>query len=224
MSGIVADIIRTILPDLNEAAITGDGIAILFFRRRTFGEGLFPQQAEEYATRLARQIEWVGQLVLLTATPLSLSEGRQIVAHYRAMMRMNPRNAFFTTLTRRRNRHCYYSGTESDEDLVGNSPSAASSRASSIRGRPMTQGGRRGRSNAPLRGVHHQTDLDDTPHDSSVSPPCRVRHPGTTEGRPPNANDKKDRKGQSAKPSLKNLSSLSDSGAYVQWKESLNYY
>ena len=58
----------------------------------------------------------------------------------------------------------------SDEDLVGNPPSAASSRASSIRGRPMTRGGKRGRSNAPLRGVHYQTDLDETPHDSSVSP------------------------------------------------------
>ena len=33
-SGIVADIIRTILPDLNEAAIAGDRIAILFFGRR----------------------------------------------------------------------------------------------------------------------------------------------------------------------------------------------
>ena len=87
MSGIVTDIIRTILPNLNEAAIAGDGIAILFFGRRAFGEGLFPQQAEEYAARLARQIKWVGQLVLLTATPLSLSEGRQTVTHYRAMMR-----------------------------------------------------------------------------------------------------------------------------------------
>ena len=71
MSGIVTDIIRTILPDLNEAAITGDGIAVHFFGRRAFGEGLFPQQAEKYAARLARKIEWVGQLVLLTATPLS---------------------------------------------------------------------------------------------------------------------------------------------------------
>ena len=44
------------------------------------------------------------------------------------------------------------------------------------------------------------------------------------EGRPSNVNEKKDRKGQSAKPSLKNLFSLSDSGAYMQWKESLNYY
>ena len=86
MSGIVVDIIRKILPDLNEAAIAGDGIAILFFGRRALGEGLFPQQPEEYAARLARQIEWVGQLVLLTAIPLSLSEGRQTVASYRAMM------------------------------------------------------------------------------------------------------------------------------------------
>ena len=137
-SGIVTSIIRTVLPDLNEAAIAGDGIAILFFGRRAFGEGLFPQQAEEYATRLARQIEWVGQLVLLTATPLLLSEGRQTVAHYRAMMRMNQWNAFSTTQTRRRSQHHYYSGTESDEDLVGNPPSAASSWACSRRGRPMT--------------------------------------------------------------------------------------
>ena len=99
-SGIVADIIRTILPDLNEAAIAGDGIAILFFRRRAFGEGLFPQQAEEYAARLARQIEWVGQLVLLTATPLPLSAGRQTVACYRAMVRMNQWNVFSTAQTR----------------------------------------------------------------------------------------------------------------------------
>ena len=32
-SGVIADIIHTILPDLNEAAVVGDGIAILFFRR-----------------------------------------------------------------------------------------------------------------------------------------------------------------------------------------------
>ena len=96
VSGIVADMIRTIFPDLNEVAIAGDGIAILFFRRRAFGEGLFPQQAEEYAARLARQIEWVGQLILLTATPLPLPEGRQTVACYRAMMRMNQQNASFT--------------------------------------------------------------------------------------------------------------------------------
>ena len=67
----------------------------------------------------------------------------------------------------------------------------------------MTRGGRRGRSNAPSRGVHHQTDLDETPHDSSVSPPHRTRHPTMTEGRPSNAHEKKDQKGQSAKPSLK---------------------
>ena len=42
-SGVVADIIRIILPDLNEAAVAGDGIAILFFRKRVFGEGLLPQ-------------------------------------------------------------------------------------------------------------------------------------------------------------------------------------
>ena len=89
---------------------------------------------------------------------------------------------------------------QSDEDLVGNPPSVASSRASSIRGRPMTRGGRRGRSNTPSRGAHQQTDLGETPHDSSVSPPCRTRHPATTEGRPSNANEKKDQKGDQQNP------------------------
>ena len=59
----------------------------------------------------------------------------------------------------------------------------------------MTRGCKRGRSNAPSRGVHHQTDLDETPHDSSVSPLCRMRHPATTEGRPPNTNERKEQKG-----------------------------
>ena len=41
---------------------------------------------------------------------------------------------------------------------------------------------------------------------------------------PPHANGRKDKRGRIAKPPLNYLSSLSDSGAYVQWKESLNYY
>ena len=77
-SGVIADIICTILPDLNEAAVAGDGIAILFFGRWAFGEGLPPHQAEEYVTLLPRQIEWVGQLFLLTATPLLLTKGREM--------------------------------------------------------------------------------------------------------------------------------------------------
>ena len=37
-------------------------------------------------------------------------------------------------------------------------------------------------------------------------------------------NGRKDKRGRTAKPSLNDLSSLSDSGAYMQWKESINYY
>ena len=88
-SGVIVDVIHTISNDLNEAAVAGDGIAILFFGRRVFGEGLLPHQAEEYAAILSRQIEWVGQLVLLTATPLLLTEGRQTVIRYKAMVRAN---------------------------------------------------------------------------------------------------------------------------------------
>ena len=86
-SGIVMEIICSILPDLNKAAVAGDGIAILFFGRRVFGEGLLPHQADEYAARLSRQIDWVRQLALLTATPLLLTEGRQNLARYKAMVR-----------------------------------------------------------------------------------------------------------------------------------------
>ena len=176
MSGIVADIIHTILPNLNKAAVAGDGIAILFFRRQLFCEGL-PYQAEEYSARLSRQIEWVRQLVLLMATPLLLTEGRQTLARYKVMLRASQCPVLPTVPPRRKKSLCYYySDTESDEDLVGNAPSIASSRASSTRGIPSEWGmaiacrGRRGRSSAPSIGPHHQTDLDETPHDSSLSP------------------------------------------------------
>ena len=88
----------------------------------------------------------------------------------------------------------------------------------------MTQGGaRRGRGNAPSRGACHQTDLEDTHQDSSVSPPHRRRDSGTDGVTPNNPGGRKS-KGQSAKPSLRHLSTLADMGAYIQWKESLNYY
>ena len=136
-SGIVTDIICTILPNLNEAAVACNGIAILFFRRRVFGEGLLPYQAEEYAARLSRQIEWVGQLALLMATPLLFTEGRQTLARYKALVRASQHPELPALPPRRKKRLCYYySDTESDEDLVGNAPSVASNRASSVKGTP----------------------------------------------------------------------------------------
>ena len=139
-SGVVADIICTILPDLNKAAVAGNGIAILFFGRRVFSEDLLPQQAEEYAARLSRQIEWVRQLVLLTATPLLLTEGRQTLTRYKAMVRASQCPVLPALPPRRRKSLCYYySDTESDKDLVGNAPSVSSSRASSTRGTPCEQ-------------------------------------------------------------------------------------
>ena len=56
-SEIVTDIIRMILPDLNEAMIAGDGIAILFFGSRAFAVGLALEHAEIYAD------SWQGKLI-----------------------------------------------------------------------------------------------------------------------------------------------------------------
>ena len=80
-------------------------------------------------------MEWVGKLVLLTATPLLLTEGRQTVTRYKSMVRANnqPVLPAFPPRQRQSLRY-YYSDTESDEDLLGNIPSIASSRASSVRG------------------------------------------------------------------------------------------
>ena len=89
MSGVVAIKFHTILPNLNEGVMAGDSIAILFFGRWVFGEGLLPDQVEEYAPMLSRQIEWVKQLVLLWATHLLQIEGRQTLARYKAMIRAN---------------------------------------------------------------------------------------------------------------------------------------
>ena len=84
----------------------------------------------------------------------------------------------------------------------------------------MSCGGRRGQSNAPPRGPHHQTDLDNAPHDSSPSPAWQARLPVPMNAGSSHTNGRKDKRGRTAKPSLSDLSSLSDSGAYVQWKES----
>ena len=136
-SGIVTDIIHSKLPDLSKAAVAGDGVAILFFGSRVFGEGLFPHQAEEYDTSLSSQIEWVGQLVLLMATPLLLTEGRQTLTRYKAMIRASQCPVIPAFPPMGRKSLCYYySDMESDEDLVGNAPSVASNRASSAKGTP----------------------------------------------------------------------------------------
>ena len=155
---------------------------------------------EEYAAILSRQIEWVGKLVLLTATPLLLTEGRQTVTRYKAMMRANNQPVLPTFPPRQRRSHHYdYSDMQSDEDLVGNAPSIMSSRASSARGAPTergratARGGRKGRSSAPSRGPPHHMDLDETPQDSSVSPAWRRGAPTPSNSGPSHANGKKDK-------------------------------
>ena len=151
--------------------------------------------------------------------PLILSEARQTVAHYQAMVRMNQWNVFSTIQTRHKIQHHYYSGTESDEDLVGNPPSVTSSWALSIRSRqwPEEAGGAevmllQGVFIIRLIWMRLHMILQCHPHAEQdillwqrEGPPMQMK--------------KKDKKGWSAKPSLKNLSSLSDSRAYVQWKK-----
>ena len=74
--------------------------------------------------RLSRQIEWVGQLVLLMATPLLLTEGRQTLTRYKAMVRasQHPVIPAFPPMEKKKFMLLLFRHMESDEDLVENMP------------------------------------------------------------------------------------------------------
>ena len=181
-----------ILPDLNEAMIAGDGIAILFFGSRAFGVDLALEHAEIYADRLARQIDCASNLTRLTATPILIPEARQAITHYRILLRQLERGLGRDRSYLIHTRRPLWPETDSEEELVGGPQSVTSSHASSTRGRVMTQAGaRRGRGNAPSRGACHQKDLEDTHQDSSVSPPHRRRDSGTDGVTPNNPGGRK---------------------------------
>ena len=65
---------------LMEAVVTGPGWAILFFGWQSLGEGLSLGEARDAAFMLSAGIPWVGNQAQLSAKPVSLGDGRWLIA------------------------------------------------------------------------------------------------------------------------------------------------
>ena len=65
---------------LTEVVVTGPGWAILFYKRWRLGEGLSLGKMQDAMFTLSRAISWVGKQAQLSANPVSLGEGWQLIA------------------------------------------------------------------------------------------------------------------------------------------------
>ena len=65
---------------LNEAAVTGPGRAVLFYRRCSMGEGLTVDKARDATFLLTGAGTWVGKSAYLTANPMTIQKGRRVIA------------------------------------------------------------------------------------------------------------------------------------------------
>ena len=66
--------------DLTEAVVTSPGWAVLFYRWQFLGEGLSLGEMRDTAFTLSGVIVWVGKHAQRNAKPISLGEGRQLIA------------------------------------------------------------------------------------------------------------------------------------------------
>ena len=66
---------------LTEAVVVGPGKAVLFYRRRSLGEGLKVDEARDATFLLTGAGAWVGKSAYLTADPMTLQEGKRAITH-----------------------------------------------------------------------------------------------------------------------------------------------
>ena len=81
MTPVIEDMLRETRAGLTEAVIVGPGKAILFYGRRSLGEGLKADEARDATFLLTGAGTWVGKLTYLTANPMTLQEGKRAIAH-----------------------------------------------------------------------------------------------------------------------------------------------
>ena len=60
--------------------MTGPGWAVLFYGWQSLGEGLSLGEVRDATFTLSGIIAWVGKQMQLNAKPISLGEGRQLIA------------------------------------------------------------------------------------------------------------------------------------------------
>ena len=76
---VVEDMLRDIRVRLTEAVVIGPGRVILFYGRRSMGEGLMADEARDVAFLITGTRTWVGKPAFLTANPMMLQEGKRAI-------------------------------------------------------------------------------------------------------------------------------------------------
>ena len=76
---VIEDMLQETRAGLMEAVVVGPGKAILFYGRRSLGEGLKADEARDTAFLLTGAGTWVGKLAYLTADPMMLQEGKRVI-------------------------------------------------------------------------------------------------------------------------------------------------
>ena len=79
MALVVEDMLQDTRIGLTEAVVIDPGKAILFYGRRSMGEGLKADEARDAAFLITGSGTWVGKLAYLTANPMTLLEGRRAI-------------------------------------------------------------------------------------------------------------------------------------------------
>ena len=77
---LVEDMLCKARTGLMEAVVTGPGMAVLFYGRRSMGEGLMADEARDATFLLTGAGMWVGKLAYLTTDPMTIQEGRRAMA------------------------------------------------------------------------------------------------------------------------------------------------
>ena len=79
MAPVVEDMLQEARDGLTEAVVIGPGRAILFYGRRSMGEGLKADEARNAAFLLTGTGMWVRKSAYLTANPMMLQEGKSTI-------------------------------------------------------------------------------------------------------------------------------------------------
>ena len=77
---VIEDMLQEARAGLMEGVVIGPGKAILFYGRRSLGEGLKVDEARDAAFLLTGAGTWVGRLAYLTTDPMTLQEGKRAMA------------------------------------------------------------------------------------------------------------------------------------------------
>ena len=80
MAPLVEDMLCDARTRLTEAVVIGPGRAVLFYGRRSMGEGLTVDEARDATFLLTGAGTWVEQLAYLATGPMTIQEGRRAIS------------------------------------------------------------------------------------------------------------------------------------------------